>query len=155
MKTIEEQIWDYIDGNGNAGQRLEMKKKIAADEAYGSVYRELIIVQQHLGLMDLDEPSMSFGRNVMDLVNQEVPPVALQTKIDKRIISGIAAFFILGIIAIFIFAISQSHFTTSKINISITFSRYLTPAFIKTFLFIDIIIGFLYADSLFRRKWMS
>jgi hypothetical protein len=155
MTTIEEQIWDYIDGNDDAAQRLETERKIAAEETYAVMYRELTAIQQHLLKISLDEPSMSFSRNVMDLVNMETPPVSLKTKIDNRIILGISAIFILVITSIFVYVISQSHFTASKMTIAIELGKYLNPTFIKVFLFIDIIIGFLYADRLFRRKWMS
>jgi hypothetical protein len=155
MTTIEEQIWDYIDGNGDVAQRLEMERRIANDETYAAMYRELTAIRRHLLNISFDEPSMSFSRNVMDLVNMEAPPVSLKTKTDKRIILGISAFFILTITSIFVYVISQSHFTTPKVTIAMEFDSYLNPTFIKIFLFIDIIIGFLYADRLFRRNWMS
>lgn len=152
MTTIEEQVWDYIDGNGDAAYRLETEKKIAAEPAYSSVYKELMALQQQLLEISLDEPSMSFSRNVMERLSHEAAPVSLKTKTDNRIILAIASFFILAIAAIFIYAISKSHVSAPKIHLTIDMERYLTPTLIKIFLFIDIVIGFLYVDRLLHKK---
>lgn len=152
MTTIEEQLWDYIDGNGSAEHRAETARKIASDEAYQSLYQELVTMHQQMSGISLDEPSMSFTRNIMELVQLEKAPVSLKTKVDNRIIYSIAAFFLMAIAAILIFAASQIHLTAPKISVDIDPGRYVTPLLIKTFLFIDIIIGFLYLDSLLRKK---
>lgn len=49
--------------------------------------------------MELDEPSMSFTRNVMEAVALQPAPVSLKTKVDNQIIFSIAAFFVLSILA--------------------------------------------------------
>jgi len=155
MKTIEEQIWDYIDDNLTIEEKKAIAAKIASDQTYRTLYRELLTVNLHLGKLEIDMPPMAFNRKVMDLVGQEIAPVSLKTKVDLRIIYAVAGFFILTLSAILIYAISQTHFTASAINvpdISIDFSRYLTPSFIKIFLFTDLLIGFIYLDGFLRRK---
>ncbi|MET1056407.1 MAG: hypothetical protein ABWY16_13960 [Pedobacter sp.] len=154
MKTIEEQIWDYIDGNGGSAQRSETARKIASEEEYQSVYRELLSLQQQFKDISIDEPSMSFSRNVMEIINMEPAPVSLKTKTDKRIILGLAALFILAIGTILAFAIANSHMSAPKFSVDINLSQYLSPTLIKTFVFADIVLAMLYADSLFRRKKM-
>jgi hypothetical protein len=156
MTTIEEQIWDYIDSSGTAGHRLEIERKIATDETYRSVYTELSAIHQQIGEISLDEPSMSFSRNVMEMVNLEMPPVSLKTKVDNRIIYSIAAFFILAMAVILVYVVSNIQLTMPKMTLTISMDQYLgqyvSPVFIKSFLFIDTIIGFLYLDRLLRRK---
>jgi len=155
MKTIEEQIWDYIDGTGDTAQQSATERKIASDSSYQKVYQDMLALQLQLEDIAIDEPSMSFSRNVMEQVKLEPAPVALKTKTDKRIVLGIAAFFILAILAILTYAITNSHLSSAKFAVNIDFSRYLTPTLIKTFVFADIILAMLYADSLFRRKRIS
>lgn len=152
MTTIEEQIWDYIDGVGSADHILEIEGKIASDEAYKAVYQELSALHQQIGEISLDEPSMSFSRNVMEMVNLEIAPVSMKTKVDNRIIYGISAFFILAVTAIFIYVLSQLHFTAPKMNVAVNLTSYLTPNLIRGFLFIDVVIGLLYLDRLLRKK---
>jgi hypothetical protein len=155
MKTIEEQIWDYIDGNLTIEEKLAIETKIATDLTYSSIYKELSAVNLHLNAMETDMPPMAFNRNVMDRVAKEIAPVSLKTKVNQWIIYGIAAFFIFTLSAILIFAISQTNFSGSNIKLpemNIDFTRYFGPAFIKIFLFTDLLLGFIYLDVFLRRK---
>ncbi|WP_158796307.1 hypothetical protein [Pedobacter sp. L105] len=154
MTTIEEQIWDYIDGNQDAALRSETAVKIAEDEDYKSVYLELIAIHQQIGEISLDEPSMGFNRKIMELVELEMAPVSLKTKVDHRIIYGIAAFFILVITAIMVGIISQINFTLPKttFRVNVDMKQYFTPTLIRAFIFSDVILGLLYLDGLLRRK---
>lgn len=157
MTTIEEQIWDYIDGNCNEQERLVMEARIASDADCNQLYRELSAVNQQLSLMETDEPPMAFNRRVMDSVAVEVAPVSLKTKVDRRIIYGIAAFFVIALSAILIYAVSQGNFRTASPGIrmpalDIDFSRFLHSTFIRIFLFTDLFIAFLYLDRFLARK---
>ena len=152
MTTIEEQIWDYIDGIGSAEYISEIEDKIASDEAYKAIYQELSALHQQIGDISLEEPSMSFSRNVMEMVSLEIAPASLKTKVDKRIIYGVSAFFIIAIAAIFIYALSQLQFTGPKVTLTFNLTSYMTPTLFKGFLFADMIIGLLYLDRLLRKK---
>jgi len=155
MKTIEEQIWDYIDGHLTVEEKRTIENKIASDAAYRELYKELSAVNLHLAGMETDMPPMAFNRNVMEMVATEIAPVSLKTKVDKRIIYAVGTFFILAILSILIYAVSQTRFTSSAVRLPvmvIDFSQYFTPAFIKIFLFTDLLLGFIYLDSFLRRK---
>jgi len=157
MTTIEEHIWDYIDGNCDPASQSEIEHKIATNENYKALYFELYAIHQQIGEISLDEPAMAFNRKVMDLVNLEIAPVSLKTKVDNRIIYSIAGFFILLIGAIFIYTLLQIGFAIPKLTLttSLNLNQYLTPALIRGFVFFDIIIGLLYLDGLLRRKKLS
>ena len=154
MRTIEEEIWDYIDGSCSENEKLLMEAKLANDDSYQTIYKELSAINQHLNNIDLDEPSMAFNKNVMNIIATEIAPVALKTKVDQRIIYSIGAFFMITLLSILIYAISQSHFSVPKLEmkINIDFQQYLTPALMKGFVFIDVLVGFLYFDKFLRRK---
>ena len=68
MNTIEEQLWNYIDGNCTPVERLEIEAKLAVNVQYYSMYQELLKVNEELNALDFEEPSMSFTRNVMEKV---------------------------------------------------------------------------------------
>jgi hypothetical protein len=159
MITMEEEIWDYIDGNSSPEQALSVQAKIASDPAYGSLYEELLAINDQMNELELEEPSMSFTRNVMEQVKLEIAPVSMKTKVDTRIIYSIAAFFICFILAILGYILSNStfDFTDIKFNMGfqmehIDFGKYVTPTSIKIFLFIDLLLALAFVDSYLRRR---
>lgn len=150
MKTVEEQLWNYIDGNCTPAEKLEIEAKLAVNIQYHSVYQELLGVNEELNRIDFEEPSMSFTRNVMDKVNLELKPVALTTKIDNRIVYSIGALFVLSLIGIFTYAVATSDMSF-KINmpkIELSFSR----TTLQIFLFIDAAIALVYLDGFLRKR---
>jgi hypothetical protein len=157
MKTIEEQLWAYIDGDCDPAEREHMEEKIASNPDYKKIYSELMQVHQMITAEQLDEPSMSFTRNVMERVGQEIAPVALKTKVDQRIVYAIAAFFGLSILLIFVYALANSNYTLSsfkmpEMNMNMTLSPAATSLSIKAFLFVDLILALVYFDRLFRKR---
>lgn len=159
MKAIEQEIWDYIDGTNDAAEQAETASKIENDPVYKSVYVELLEIQRLMGSMDLDEPSMSFTRNVMEQVALEPAPLTLKTKVNKNIIYGISVFFILSIVALLAYTFATSDFSFStrdssafKFKMNIDLQQYITPTSIHIFLFIDVVLGLIYLDSFLRRK---
>jgi hypothetical protein len=157
MKTIEEEIWTYMDGTCNPREKESIAVKIATDNNYAVTYKELLKLNELLASNDLEEPSMSFSRNVMEAVALEVAPKKLKTKVDNRIILGIGAFFSLSLLSILVYAIaasdiSASDFQMPRMNLNINFSQFLTPGLIKIFLFFDLMLALVYFDRLLRRK---
>ena len=156
MNTLEEQLWNYIDNNCTPKEREAIEAKLATDMAYQQVYQELMLVHNELGNLELDEPSMSFTRNVMEQVKLEPRPIALKTKVDKRIIGFIGGFFVLSILAVFIAAIANSKISFDvnwpKFDWAADTSKLLNPTFLKVFLLFDLVLALIYADSLLRKK---
>lgn len=154
MTTIEEQIWSYIDGDTDAETRQEIAAKIENDENYRKVYQELISFHRQLGGMELDEPSMSFSRNLLEVLQQEAAPVTLQTRVNHHFIYVIGGLFVLAALSILIYSFSQIHLDTQAEPLHLSAdSRILAgPLAIKLFFFADMIIAMLYLDSLIRRK---
>lgn len=155
MNQIEEQLWNYIDGNCTAEEIAQIKARLLVDEQYQKVYEDLLAVNRSLNQLDFEEPSMSFNRNVMEQVNLEIKPVALKTKVDNRIVYSIMAFFLLSMLSIVGYVISQSDVnfsaSLSKINFQFDTEKILTPTFIKVFFITDVILLLLFIDSYFRK----
>ena len=157
MKTIDEEIWDYIDGSCDAAESDRIAAKIATDDRYASSYQELLKLNALMAADDLEEPSMSFSRNVMDAVALEIAPKKLTTKVNSKIIYSIAAFFIFSIAAIFFYVLANispggSEFKMPTASIRMDLSQLLSPVSMKIFLMVDLALALLYLDRLIRRK---
>lgn len=156
MNTIEEQLWSYIDGNCSNAEKIEIEAKIAANLQYSNIYKELLLVHDELSSLELDEPSMSFTRNVMEQVNLELKPVALKTKVDHRIIYGIGGIFVLSLLAILSYVVASADlsfkFDAPQLNFSLYESKIITPTTIKIFLMVDLILALIYIDSFLRKR---
>jgi len=160
MKTMEEEIWAYIDDACTPAEKLEIEAKMVSDPGYHQLYTELMQVHLMISAEEFEEPSMSFTRNVMEQVQLEIPPVALKTKVDNRIIYSIAAFFTLSILAVFVYALANSNYSMSafklpEINMSLAMSATATNLSVKAFLFLDAALALVYFDRFLRKKLSS
>lgn len=156
MNTIEQQLWDYIDGNLGETDKKAIEEKIASDTEIKTQYEELLKLNLVFNEMDLDEPSLSFTRNVMESIAPEPAPVALKTKVNTKIIYAIGGFFVLSLSAIFGYILSQSKIGPVSFDLNLNFDvkldKYITPTALYTFLFVDLIIGLILLDQFLRRR---
>lgn len=156
MNTIEEQLWNYIDGNCTPVEQLEIEAKLAINIQYHNIYQELVKVNEELNKLDFDEPSMSFARNVMEKVNLELKPITLKTKVDNRIIYSIGSLFILALVGVFAYAVAKSNLDFKmdipKIDFSFKLGKYINRSTIQIFLMVDIAIALIYLDGFFRKE---
>ena len=156
MSTIEQQLWDYIDGNLDANQAKVIQEKIDNDADINLQYEELLSLNLAFQELDLEEPSMSFTRNVMDSVKLEPAPIALKTKVNTNIIYGIGGFFVASILALVGYVLYHSKLQFSdfstRINLNIDWNTLISPMAIYGFLFIDLVIGLVFLDYLLRKK---
>jgi hypothetical protein len=156
MNTIDEQLWNYIDGNCDAREKAEIETKIAGEPKYQEKYQELLAVHRELNLLEEEEPSLSFTRNVMNLVALEPRPVTLKTKIDIRIIYSIGAFFAISIVGIFCYAVSITDFNLDfqwpKTHLSYNVSKLFTPSFLNIFLLLDVGLALVYLDGFLKKR---
>jgi len=155
---IEQRIWDYLDNNCSVKEREEIQALILSDPDYKTVYQELKAINDSLKGVELDEPSMSFTRNVMDKIKTEPVPGSIQSIIDKRIIRGITYFFLFTILALLVMLFSQVDWSSNlpeqagyklpELQVSDNAKGWLKNAF----LFSDIIIGLYFLDNYLRKK---
>jgi hypothetical protein len=162
MNVIEQRIWDYLDGIGTLQERELTEGLIKIDPVYKHVYEECRSFNSMVSAIDQDEPSMGFTRTVMEKIHLEPVPATLKSLIDKRIIFGIAAFFLFTITAllgVLFYQIDWSQtaefkmpeFTTPAIDSG----KYLNTNYINIFFFVDIIIGLYLFDGFLRNRLKS
>lgn len=157
MTKQEEQLWNYIDGFCTSSEKAEIEARLAIDVEFHRLYVQLTEVNKQLSThLEIDEPSMSFTRNVMEQIQGEIAPVKLKTKVDNRIIYAIGGFFSLTLLAalIYAFATATSNFTFKMPSISLEadIQSLLTLTALKIFLFVDAVLLLIYFDSYLRRK---
>src|SRR5277367_1178222 len=96
-KEMEKLIWEYIDGQCDASGKSIISRNIAEDPIWRSKYIELMSIHEMLQKEDLEMPSMRFTKNIMEeIVHFHVAP-ATKNYINKNVIRGIMAFFLVMI----------------------------------------------------------
>lgn len=156
MNTIEEQLWDYIDGNLDDFSKKAIEEKIASDAEVRSQYEDLLKLNLVFNELDLDEPSMSFNRNVMESIALTPAPVAMKTKVDKKIIYSIGGFFLFSLLAVLGYVLYNANLEMPQFNLKVNFDfkleKYITTTTIYAFLFADLVIGLIFLDQFLRKK---
>ena len=164
MNSIEEKLWNYIDGSCTAGEQQAIARLIAQDEVYRLKYKELLKLNEEFSMIELDEPSMAFTYNVMETIRTEQAMKPLKATVNKRLILSIAAFFIVSVVLLLVFALSNANWSAAdnsgiKITIPANISAdvthiqsYMTAPFMKGFLFFDVVMGLFIMDAYLRRK---
>ncbi|RYU87996.1 hypothetical protein EWM62_16030 [Mucilaginibacter terrigena] len=163
MNSIEEKLWNYIDGTCLPDEQKAIAVLIEQDEVYQKKYNELLQLNTEFAAMELDEPSMAFTYNIMETIRTENARQPLKAAIDKRIITGIAAFFVVSLAVLLIYVLSAVNWSAGSgfkmpqelnvTQIKVThISNYFTGPVVKGFLFFDVVMGLFLMDNYLRRK---
>jgi hypothetical protein len=160
MNSIEEKLWNYIDGSCTPAEQKAIAMLIEQDEAYRKKYNELLLLNNEFAAMELDEPSMAFSYNVMETIRTEHAKQPLKAAVDKRIIWGIASFFVLTLSALVIYMFSSVNWSAGngvqipeQLNIQLPHvNTFFTGPVVKGFLFFDVVMGLFLLDYYLRRK---
>lgn len=156
--SMEDRLWEYIDGQGNAEERTVIEQLIAADAAWRAKYGELVEVHQLINSSELEEPSMRFTRNVMDeIARMQIAP-ATQSYINKNIIRGLTIFFVTMIIGFLIYGFGQIDWTAKndpKMTIdlnAIDYSKFFNNNLVNAFMMLNVILGLFLLDRYLANK---
>src|ERR1700722_12551855 len=68
--TMEDRLWDYIDGLSSPAEKTPGETLIAANLEWQRKYKELFNVHQLMAGSELDAPSMRFTQNVMEEISR-------------------------------------------------------------------------------------
>jgi anti-sigma factor RsiW len=161
--SIEERLWEYLDGAGSATDRLFIEQLIASNGEWQAKYQELLELQDMLShRLELDEPSMRFTQNIMEAISKHHIAPAAKSYINKRIVWGIAGFFICTIIAFLIAAFAQVHYTggsttgssfINNINLDkVDTSKFFSSTYATVFMMMNVVLGLAALDMYLRRR---
>jgi len=158
---VEQRIWNYIDDSCSPEEQKRIEDLIKTDPEYRNAYLELLEVNKLLTENNMEAPSMSFTRNVMEKIKTEPVPRSIKTLVDKRIINAITVFFLVSISAVLIFMLLQVDWQLQpegdwtvrlpEVQLSASAKDWIT----KGFLFLDIVIALYGVDFLLRKKLLK
>jgi len=155
MKSVEEKLWDYIDGSCTADEQQTIKNLIETDAIYNSKYHELLQLNQEFAAMELDEPPMAFTYNVMEAIRIEHARQPLKAAINPLIIKGIALFFITIVMGVLVILFSTISWTSGNAHTDLALPNF-TPFFnnriVNGFLFFDTLLGLFFLDAFLRKR---
>ena len=155
---IEQQLWSYIDGFSSKEDKTAIEKLIASNLEWKNKYHELLEVHQLMSSSELEQPSMRFTKNVMEEIAKLHIAPATKNYINKKIIWGIAAFFITVIAGFLIYAFAQVDWNfqdNSKplLDLStINMSRIFNNNFVNGFMMVNVLLGLVLLDRVLANK---
>ncbi len=157
--NIDEKLWDYIDGRCTPEEQKTISQLIDKDAGVRAKFEELLNVNTSFTAMDLDEPSMAFTYNVMEVIRAENAMVPLKAAINKRIIRGIGIFFTVTILALLVLVFSSVKLSGQGLSVNLT-AGFKMPAInynntkiiVQAFVFFDVMLGLYLFDAYLRKK---
>ncbi|OKS88845.1 anti-sigma factor family protein [Mucilaginibacter polytrichastri] len=166
MNSIEENLWNYIDGTCTPDEQQAISMLIETDEVYRRQYEELLALNLEFSNIELEEPPMAFTYRVMEAIRAEEAMVPLKAAINKNLIRGlfgVFAFIIVAITAYALFTINWNAGSTATANFSLPQVKLpvnLPPAknllssapVLKAFIFFDVVFGLFFLDAYLRKQ---
>ncbi len=158
---MEQRLWELIDGQSTPTERSVLEELIQTQREWNEKYSELLELNRLLHHSELDAPSMRFTKNVMEEIARIHIAPATRTYINKKIIYGIAGFFLILILGFLIYGfglmrsegapdihVASNFPEVGKINWNILFSN----NWVNAFMMINIVIGFFLLDNYLGKK---
>jgi hypothetical protein len=162
MNKDEEILWSYIDGDCSAEEQSAIGARIAADEAFRLKYNELLKLNSEFSLIELDEPSMAFTYSVLESIRTQEAQNPLKAAINKRIILGIALFFVSTILGLLVYTLYNVNWSLAGDTVmsmpkfkAPDLSHFNTKPVIEGFLFFDLVLVLFFFDHFLRKRTLS
>ncbi len=155
---MDERLWDYIDAVSDATERSAVEKLLETHAEWKARHRELLELSGLIQSSELEAPSLRFTRNVMEEISRLHIAPATRTYINKKIIWGIAIFFISVILGFLGYGFGQMEWSTdgsssiatriSQIDLSLFFNN----TWVNAFMMINVVLGLFLLDNYLGRK---
>jgi len=158
QQNIEQQLWSYIDGVSSTEERTAVEKLLQSNLEWKNKYHELLEMHQLINSTELEQPSMRFTKNVMEEIAKLHIAPATKNYINKKIIWGIAGFFLTLIGAFLIYGFAQIDWNTqpdSKYTVDfsqIDFAKIFNNNFVNGFMMINVLLGLVLLDRVLANK---
>ena len=160
-QNIEQQLWAYIDGISTNEERTVVEKLLQNNFEWKNKYHELLEVHQLINSSELEQPSMRFTKNVMEKIAQYHIAPATKNYINKKIIWGIAGFFITLIAVFVVYGFAQVEWTTadnsnlpidfSKLS-QVDYSKIFSNNFVNVFMMVNVLLVLVLLDRVLANK---
>jgi hypothetical protein len=156
--NLEERLWSYIDGVCAEEEKSAIEKLLQSNLEWQRKYRELLDIHQLLQSSELEEPSMRFTRNVMEEIARYQIAPATKTYINKKIINGLAIFFVTMVVGFVIYGLGQIDWAASgNTNIPVDLgkldvSKFFNNTYVNVFMMINVVLGLMLLDRYLSGK---
>jgi hypothetical protein len=156
--NIDDRLWEYIDGLSSVEEKSKIEKLLETNLQWKDKYHELLELHQLAQSSVLEEPSMRFTKNVMEEIAKYQIAPATKSYINKKIIWGIAGFFIVLIIGFLIYGFGQVDWSAqndSKLPIDLSkidLSRFFSNTYVNIFMMINVVLGLMLLDRYLASK---
>jgi hypothetical protein len=161
-QEMEKLIWEYIDGHSSPAEKEAVSRHLAQDPDWQIKYNELISIHALLQKEELDIPSLRFAKNVMEEIAQYQVAPATKNYINKNVIRGITAFFLIMIGGLFIYFIGQIHWSNTPTGnwlpaykldaIKLNWNKILNNTYVNIFIGVNVILGLILVDKYMQGK---
>ena len=165
-ETMEDRLWDYIDGLSSPTERSAVEALIAGNADWQRKYKEFLNVHQLMASSELEEPSLRFTRNVMEEIARHHVAPASTTYINKNIIRGIGAFFLSLITGLLVFCfatlkLSSGSSSGPQVKLpsldfrgldKVDYGKLFGSLPVTLFMLITVVMGLVLLDLYLRRK---
>jgi hypothetical protein len=158
FQNMDERLWSYIDGGGDAVERTTIEKLLQEQAEWKKKYHELLEVHKLLQASELEEPSLRFTKNVMEEIARLHIAPATRTYIDKKIIWGIAIFFFTVMAGFLIYGFGQMDWTSQStvdnpIDLSkFDVSKFFSNTYMNIFMMVNVVLGLFLFDRYLANK---
>jgi hypothetical protein len=164
-QQIEEQLWDFIDGLSSPDELARIGKLIGENPAWQNRYAELMNIDRAMQQQDLEAPSLRFTKNVMDQIARYHVAPATKNYINKNVIRGLTAFFLIMIGGILVYFLGQIHWSGASTDRLIpqysldenklNWGKALNSTSVNIFILVNVILGFVLLDKYLQGKKKS
>jgi hypothetical protein len=161
-QEMEQRIWEYIDGHCSPDQKAFVRERLVEDPVWKNKYAELMGIHELLQKEELEMPSLRFTKNVMEEIAQYQVAPATKNYINKNVIRGITAFFLIMIAGLFIYFVGQVHWNGSSTGhlfpaysldaSKLNWGKMLNNTYVNIFVGINVILGLILLDKYMQGK---
>ena len=159
-EEMEMKLWAFIDGFVSNEERSAIEKLVAENTEWKNKYAELLQVHESLNLVELEQPSMRFTKNVMEeIAKYQIAPAA-KNYINNKIIWSIGLFFITMIVGFLVYGIAQIDWsagtdsgTSLGIDLNkIDYSKIFNNNLMNVFMMLNVVLGLFLLDRFLSNK---
>lgn len=157
-EEIAMQLWDYIDGNCSEVERQRISALIEKDAEWRAAYEQFSSLNTSIAEgLTLEQPAMRFTKNVMEAVATTHIAPATKKYINKNIVRGIAAFFIIAILFMIGYAMANADWSgpsavTAVKTPHIDLSGIFNSSFFTVMMAVNTVLALVLLDFLLKRK---
>jgi hypothetical protein len=165
-EQMDERLWDFIDGLSSLPERSAIEGLIATHGEWRTKYEELLEVHQAMAAAELEVPSLRFTKNVMDEIARHQVAPATNSYLNKNVIRGIAAFFLVTIAGLLVYCLGQYNWSgNGSSNLATRYGTELqnnlnkfnwgnifNNTSLNIFLMVNLILGLMLLDMYLRRR---